>query len=46
MELLGDANWWLPRWLQRVIPKVRVDEQPLELEPPATERDEELVRVG
>jgi len=46
MELLGDANWWLPRWLQRVIPKVRVDEQPLELEPPAAERDEELVRVG
>jgi RND superfamily putative drug exporter len=46
MELLGDANWWLPRGLQRVIPKVRVDEQPLEPEPPAAEPDEELVRVG
>src|SRR5690606_16124546 len=22
MELLGDRNWWLPRWLQRVLPRV------------------------
>jgi len=20
MELLGKANWWLPRWLARVLP--------------------------
>jgi RND superfamily putative drug exporter len=20
MELLGGANWWLPRWLARVLP--------------------------
>ena len=26
MELLGDANWWLPRWLQRLIPKISVEE--------------------
>jgi hypothetical protein len=26
MELLGDAkNWWLPRWLERVPPRVQVD---------------------
>jgi RND superfamily putative drug exporter len=25
MELLGDANWWLPRWLARVLPKVHVE---------------------
>jgi len=25
MELLGDANWWLPRWLARILPKVRVE---------------------
>jgi RND superfamily putative drug exporter len=25
MELLGDANWWLPRWLGRVLPVVHVD---------------------
>ena len=21
MKLLGDANWWLPRWLGRVLPE-------------------------
>jgi RND superfamily putative drug exporter len=25
MELLGDINWWLPRWLGRVLPVVHVD---------------------
>ncbi len=25
MELLGDANWWLPKWLGRLIPKVKVE---------------------
>jgi len=25
MELLGDRNWWLPRWLERVLPRVHVD---------------------
>ena len=25
MELLGDRNWWLPRWLQRVLPTIHVD---------------------
>jgi RND superfamily putative drug exporter len=40
MELLGDANWWLPRWLQRILPRVRVDEQPIELEPPEPREDE------
>jgi RND superfamily putative drug exporter len=25
MELLGDANWWLPRWLGRLLPDVRVE---------------------
>jgi RND superfamily putative drug exporter len=20
MELLGNANWWLPRWLARILP--------------------------
>ena len=34
MEVLGDANWWLPRWLGRLLPKVRVDrEAPGELVP-------------
>jgi RND superfamily putative drug exporter len=25
MELLGDRNWWLPRWLDRVLPHVAVE---------------------
>jgi RND superfamily putative drug exporter len=25
MELLGDANWWLPRWLGRLLPKIDID---------------------
>ncbi len=25
MELLGDRNWWLPRWLDRVVPHVAVE---------------------
>ena len=25
MELLGDKNWWLPRWLDRVLPNVSVE---------------------
>jgi RND superfamily putative drug exporter len=24
-ELLGDANWWQPRWLDRLLPMVRLD---------------------
>jgi putative drug exporter of the RND superfamily len=25
MELLGDANWWMPRWLDRIMPEVHID---------------------
>ena len=25
MELLGDANWWLPRWLDRRLPRLHVE---------------------
>jgi len=25
MELLGDKNWWLPGWLDRVLPRVQVE---------------------
>jgi putative drug exporter of the RND superfamily len=25
MELLGDRNWWLPRWLDRLLPHVGVE---------------------
>jgi RND superfamily putative drug exporter len=25
MELLGDKNWWLPRWLDRLLPSINVE---------------------
>ena len=27
MELLGDRNWWLPRWLDRILPDLDVEGQ-------------------
>jgi RND superfamily putative drug exporter len=26
MELLGAANWWLPSWLGRILPRIRIEE--------------------
>ncbi|HEY6628115.1 MAG TPA: MMPL family transporter, partial [Acidimicrobiia bacterium] len=31
MELLGDANWWLPKWLDRMLPKISVEGHALEV---------------
>jgi RND superfamily putative drug exporter len=45
MELLGDANWWLPRWLQRIVPRVRIEETPSDVEIPSAP-EKELVGVG
>jgi putative drug exporter of the RND superfamily len=28
MELLGDRNWWLPRWLDRILPDIDVEGHP------------------
>jgi RND superfamily putative drug exporter len=25
MKLLGDANWWIPRWLDRLLPTIDID---------------------
>ncbi|MFP5353090.1 MAG: MMPL family transporter [Actinomycetota bacterium] len=39
MELLGEANWWLPKWLDRVLPKINIEgdasghERPDDLDP-------------
>ena len=40
MVLLGDANWWLPGWLDRILPKMSLES----VEDP--EREEEPVPVG
>ncbi len=28
MTLVGDANWWLPRWLSRLLPRVDIEADP------------------
>ena len=28
MELLGDANWWFPKWLERIVPRISVEAPP------------------
>jgi RND superfamily putative drug exporter len=38
MELLRDANWWFPRWMQRAVPKIGVERVPEDL-------DAELARL-
>ena len=25
MELLGERNWWLPRWIDRILPTLNVE---------------------
>ena len=40
MELLGDWNWWLPKWLDRILPRVHVEGESLEDELAALEESE------
>jgi RND superfamily putative drug exporter len=32
MELLGDRNWWFPKWLDRIVPRVSVEGHDLDRE--------------
>jgi RND superfamily putative drug exporter len=51
MVLMGEANWWLPSWLDRILPTIHLDEgddtpapgSPL---PPPIEPARELVSTG
>ena len=29
MKLMGDANWWIPRWLDRLLPAIDAEGQPM-----------------
>jgi RND superfamily putative drug exporter len=44
MELLGDKNWWLPRWLDRLLPNIDVEGHAEAL--PDPDADDEPVLVG
>jgi RND superfamily putative drug exporter len=51
MELLGDRNWWLPRWLDRILPAILMAGGPLWAAEDAGgadpgDRDEPRVPVG
>jgi RND superfamily putative drug exporter len=46
MELLGDRNWWLPRWLERLLPTIDVEGHAEALPPEPDDLTEpELARV-
>ncbi|GAB3992169.1 MMPL family transporter [Nocardioides marmoraquaticus] len=38
MYLLGERAWWLPRWLDRLLPELDVEGEKLAVDPPRTER--------
>lgn len=43
MYLLGGKAWWLPRWLDRILPDVDVEGAKLRMEAPAAETEPEEV---
>jgi RND superfamily putative drug exporter len=44
MELLGDRNWYFPKWLDRILPRVHIEGKHAPVPPEAPEVDErELV---
>jgi RND superfamily putative drug exporter len=48
MELLGDWNWWIPKWLDRILPRVHIEAATSleeELEELRREQAEESVTV-
>jgi RND superfamily putative drug exporter len=40
MELLGARNWWLPAWLDRILPRLSV-EGPAHANTPTARRDDD-----
>ena len=46
MELLGDRNWWIPKWLDRILPRVHVEGRLDDDTEAPTAPPEELVGAG
>jgi RND superfamily putative drug exporter len=44
MELLGDRNWWIPAWLDRILPRINVEGGTTT--PPPAEEEREKVGAG
>ena len=48
MELLGARNWWLPKWLDRILPHIDVEGRhaaDIDAGPPAEDRTDTLETV-
>jgi RND superfamily putative drug exporter len=43
MSLLGRANWWLPAWMERILPHIDFESAPTDAEVIETEDERELV---
>ena len=41
MTMMGDANWWMPRWLDRALPHISIEGDEY-----FAQKDRELERVG
>ncbi len=41
MELLGDRNWWIPKWLDRILPNIEVEGQHHIAPVPASQLEDE-----
>ena len=46
MHLLGERNWWLPAWLERLVPQVHVEGHADHYLPQRAASERELVGVG
>ena len=46
MELLGDRNWWLPKWLDRILPEASTSKATRTSRIPPQEPEKELVGAG
>ncbi|BFO22279.1 MMPL family transporter [Streptomyces sp. KM77-8] len=45
LALLGDRAWWLPKWLDRILPNVDVEGEGLRTDDDRKDEDRELVRA-
>ena len=43
MSLLGGANWWLPNWLDRILPHLDLEGAPTDAEIIVIEPERELI---
>ncbi|MFP5489781.1 MAG: MMPL family transporter, partial [Acidimicrobiia bacterium] len=43
MALVGDPNWWLPRWLDRILPRLDIDGESAPLPSPTPQLPDGLV---